>query len=148
MTVLPRRGWRPAVGIGRDFRFQSVVRPKADAGQPGMGSEPRRPYFAASARVSPMILGNGAVEAGSGFAVSAGSIALATASGKRAFISRRKPSSVSTPAAILAIAANSALEAAPGLLAVSNAKRSVSELISGANFSRKRASPILSSANA
>src|SRR5438876_2523721 len=67
-----------------------------------------------------MILGSDPVETGSGFAVSAGSIALATASGKRAFISRRKPSSVSTPAAILAIAANSAR---PGLLAVSNEER-------------------------
>jgi hypothetical protein len=52
---------------------------------------------------------------------SGGSIARAVASGKRIFISRMKPSSVSTLAAILAIRANSVLLEDAGLLAMSNA---------------------------
>ena len=76
------------------------------------------------------------------------SVARVAASGKRVFISRRNPSSVSTLAAILAIAANSELLAPAGLLATSNAILSASPLISGAYFSRNRASPMASSASA
>ena len=95
-----------------------------------------------------MIRGSEPVWTGSPFMVSGGSGALAVASGKRTFISRRKPSSVSTLAAIFAIMANSALLAPVDLPAVSNAARSASPLISGAYFSRKRARPMASSASA
>src|SRR6185312_8379663 len=80
--------------------------------------------------------------------VRSGALSRAVLSGKRSFMSRRKPSSVSTLAAILAIAANSPVEAARGLLAASKAILSASPLISGAYFSRKRAMPIASSASA
>ena len=105
-------------------------------------------YRRASTRVNPTICGSEPVWTGSLFAVSGGSGALAVASGKRIFISRRKPSSVSTLAAIFAITANSALLAPDDLPAVSKAARSASPLISGAYFSRKRARPMASSASA
>ena len=108
----------------------------------------RRAILPRPTRFNPTIAGNEPVGTGSAFGISGGSVALAVASGNRVFISRRKPSSVSTLAAILAIWANSALVAAAGLLAVSNAARSASPLISGAYFSRKRASPMASSASA
>src|SRR6185437_8163898 len=104
--------------------------------------------LASQPRFAPTIFGKEPVGVGSAPCTPGGSVAFAVASGKRAFISRRKPSSVSTLAAILAIAPNSALEVAAGLLAVSNAARSASPLISGAYFSRNRASPIASSASA
>src|SRR5258708_39559015 len=99
-------------------------------------------YLAASTRFNPTIAGKEPVGNGSALGVSGGSGALAVASGNRVLISRRKPSSVSTLAAILAIAANSALLAAAGLLAVSKAARAGSPLINGAYFSRKRARPM------
>src|SRR3954467_524086 len=83
-----------------------------------------------------MILGKAPVWTGSAFAVSGGSGAFAVASGNRVFISRRNPSSVSTLAAIFAIRANSALAADAGLLAVANAARPGSPLISGKYFSQ------------
>src|SRR5882672_2499060 len=105
-------------------------------------------YLAASTRRHPTIAGNEPVGVRSAFGVSGGSGARAIASGNRVFISRRKPSSVSTLAAIFAIWANSALLVVAGLLAVSKAARSVSPLINGAYFSRKRARPMESSASA
>src|ERR1700759_5599818 len=77
-------------------------------------------------RLAPTIFGNEPVGVGSAPCTPGGRIALAVASGKRAFISRRKPSSVSTLAAILAIAPNSALVVAVGLLAGSNSARAAS----------------------
>src|SRR3984957_5975655 len=86
-------------------------------------------YLAAPTCLTPTIAGSEPVETGSALATSGGIVALAVASGKRVFISRRKPSSVSTLAAILAIWPNSELLEAAGLLAVSNAERSASPLI-------------------
>jgi len=74
----------------------------------------------------PDIAGKAPVWTGSAPDMSGDSGARAVASGKRIFISRMKPSSVSTLAAILAITANSVLLDAAGLLAVSNANRSAS----------------------
>ena len=105
-------------------------------------------YRGASARFNPTICGNEPVGFGSAFGISGGSVALAVASGNRVLISRRNPSSVSTLAAIFAIGANSAVLASAGWLAVSNAARSSSPLISGAYFSRKRARPMASCASA
>ena len=77
-------------------------------------------YGVALARRSPLMTGS--VLTGPAFGASgsdpvvtgSGSGARAVASGKRVFISRMKPSSVSTLAAIRAIWANSALEVATG----------------------------------
>jgi len=79
-------------------------------------------YLAASTRFNPTIAGSEPVGNGSAFTVSGGS-ALAVASGNRVRISRRKPSSVSTLAAILAMSANPVLLAVAGWLAVSKAER-------------------------
>ena len=95
-----------------------------------------------------MIAGSDPVDIGSAFVMAGGMIARAVASGYRVFISRRNPSSVSTLAAIFAIAAKSALLEPTGLLAISKAARSASALISGRYFSRKRVSPMVSSASA
>src|SRR5712664_2488331 len=138
-------------GLAHDGGFlRAVVLPQVaasagDCREDDPGPVPR--YLAASARVNPIIRGKAPVETGSLFTVSGDTGALAVASGNRVFISRRNPSSVSTLAAILAIRANSALLAATGLLAVSKAARSVSPLINGAYFSRKRARPMASSAS-
>src|SRR5258707_5793362 len=99
-------------------------------------------------RPAPTIAGSEPVGNGSAFTVPGGSGARAVASGNRVRISRRKPSSVSTLAAILAISANPALLALAGLLAASKAERSGSALINGAYFSRKRCRPMASSASA
>ena len=104
-------------------------------------------YLVAPARL-PTIAGKEPVCTGSPFTISGDCGARAVASGKRIFISRMKPSSVSTLAAILAIRANSVLLEAAGWLAVSNDSRSASPDIRGAYFSRKRARPIASSASA
>src|SRR6202035_5157082 len=92
------------------------------------------PYFAAPTRFNPTIPGNEPVGNGSAFGVPGGSVARAVASGNRVLISRRKPSRVSTLAAIFAIWANSALLEAAGMLAVSNAARSASPPLNGAYF--------------
>src|SRR5437899_10860637 len=104
--------------------------PRADAGR-------IRRYLAASTRFNPTIAGSEPIGNGSAFTVPGGSGARAVASGNRVRISHRKPSSVSTLAAILAISANPALLALAGWLAVSKAERSGSALINGAYFSRK-----------
>src|SRR3982751_695502 len=56
----------------------------------------RAHYLTASALLMPMIRGSAPVWTGSALALSAGGAAFAVASGNRAFISRRKPSRVST----------------------------------------------------
>src|ERR1700753_4246086 len=94
-----------------------------------------------------MIRGNALVGVGSALAASEACAAFVVASGKRAFISRKKPSRVSTLAAIFAISANWALSVTLGLLAVSKAARAASPLMTGAYFSRNRARPIVSSAS-